>query len=121
MVKLEVDTSETLHLIPATYLGNRHFSSKRRIFKHFFVALTIIEILSMPDLLALPVLYSFLLLMIFEVTKITSVRNRESFAGKDRDSHFIALIGKKSIMEWAMDKERLFTLTLLWQKIVMMI
>jgi hypothetical protein len=61
---------------PLTYLSCRYFSSKRRIFKYLFVSLTLIEILNMPDLLALPVLYTFLALMIFSLIRVSNKKNQ---------------------------------------------
>jgi hypothetical protein len=77
---------------PLTYLGCRYFSSKRRIFKFFFVSLTLIEILNMPDLLALPVLYTFLALMVCSLIRIS---NRKKFDQRSTfmDSNYFAVAG----------------------------
>lgn len=58
----------------------------------------------MPDLLGLPVLYSFLVLMIFAIVKVTSRRNRSTFL----DSNFFSADGEGGIVNWAMKNERLF-------------
>ena len=76
--------------------------------------LTLFEVLSMPDLLALPVLYSFLFIMIFAINNITNRRNRMSIAGNIRESGFMSFSGESGIAGWAMDRERLFGLTLFW-------
>ena len=105
---------------PLTYLGCRYFSSKRLIFKYTFVALTLLEILNMPDLLALPVLYTFLALMVFQRMKVSNNKKsnqRSTFT----DSNYFTVAGQKSIVNWAMEKENLFQKMLTWQKACMML
>ena len=95
---------------PLTFLGCRYFSSKRRWFKYLFVSITLIEILNMPDLLALPVLYTFLALMVFAIIRVTGRRNRSTFM----DSNYFAVVGEKGIVNWAMNNENLFQKMLAW-------
>jgi hypothetical protein len=74
-INFEIQRSALLGSHPETYCGNKYFSEKRVFFKYAFIAFTLVEVLSMPDLLALPVLYTFLFLMIFAITRRVSDLN----------------------------------------------
>lgn len=114
-IKSEVDTSFQLKMSAITYLGNRHFSSKFHYFKYMFLILTLLEVLMIPDLLAVPVLYALLFLTISSVIKTTAVRNRQSIAT------FEYLRAGESLVEYLLNKERLFSVILAYQKVVMFI
>jgi hypothetical protein len=58
----------------------------------------------MPDLLALPVLYSFIALMVFSIVRVTGRRNRSTFM----DSNYFSTKGEGGIVNWAMGDEKLF-------------
>ena len=77
----------------------------------------------MPDVLALPVLFSFLVLMICAITNMMTNRNRASFTDTKQagGALIFTLTGDEGFVGWALNKERLFSLTLTWQKTVMMI
>jgi hypothetical protein len=105
-IKSEVDTSLSLKMSAITYLGNRQFSSKFHYFKYVFLLLTVIEVLLMPDLLAVPVLYALLFITIASVIKTTSTRNRQSVAS------FEYFRASESYIEWLLNRERLFSVIL---------
>jgi hypothetical protein len=71
----------------------------------------------MPDLLALPVLYSFLALMVFAIVRVTGRRNRSTFM----DSNYFSVAGEKGIINWAMENENLLQKMRAWQKACMML
>jgi hypothetical protein len=99
-----------------TYLGNRHFSSKFHYFKYVFLLLTLTEVLMMPDLLAVPVLYALLFMTISSVIKTTNTRNRQSVIGT-----FEYFRAHESIVEYLLNRERLFSVILAYQKVIMFI
>ena len=72
----EFERSRKLKVTTKTYLGCLDFSYHRRVYKYLFVAFTAIELLIVPDLLALPILFFFLILMIFAIVYTTIDRNR---------------------------------------------
>jgi hypothetical protein len=67
----------------------------------------------MPDLLALPVLYSFLALMVFSLIRV-SKRKKQSQRSTFMDSNYFAVTGQKGLTNWAMEKENLFRKMLTW-------
>lgn len=75
-LKVEVETSLQLKMLPNTFLGNRHFCNTRQITKYLLGLMTLSEVLSAPDLLGLPVLYATLLLIVLNITRVTATRNR---------------------------------------------
>ena len=66
-----------------TYLENKHSTSSRFIYRNFFILLTVIEVLSMPDLLGLPVLLSVIFIFILSMIKTMESRNRMSEGSED--------------------------------------
>jgi len=101
-----------------TYLGCFDFSYHRRVYKYLFVSFTAVELLIVPDILALPILFFFLLLMIFAIVYTTIDRNRATTVLPSKDSDFFkaASFSKEriGIVTWAMQNERLFTITMEW-------
>jgi hypothetical protein len=77
--------AELLEETPETFFGNNHYGQARQALKYFFIGASMFEGLSMPDLLALPLLYLILLLAIVRVVHLTKKRNRMSFTN---DDHF---------------------------------
>ena len=58
--------------------------------------------------------------MICAITNMMTKRNRASFTGTKQAGE-ATLTGDEGFVGWALNKERLFSLTLTWQKTVMMI
>jgi len=114
-------------VIPKTYLGCVDFSQHRTIYKYLFVAFTTVELLLVPNMLALPILFLFLILMIFAVMYTTKEINSTSATEEQfiKDSDYTKAPSfedeKSNLVEWAMKNERLFTITMEWQKVFMMI
>jgi hypothetical protein len=81
------------------------------LLKSFIVALTLLEALVLPDLLALPVLFAILSLIVLMVSKIT---NTTSLELNSNDKFKTMSLSGAGIIDWAMTKERLFTLTMLY-------
>jgi len=88
------------------------------LIKSFIVVLTLLEALVLPDLLALPVLFAILFLIVFAISKIT---NTTSLDSNSNDNFKKMAMSGEGIIDWAMTNERLFKLTMLYQKVVMMI
>ena len=108
-----------------TYLGCLDFSYHRRVYKYLFVAFTAVELLIVPNLLALPILFFFLLLMIFAIVYTTIDRNRATTVLPSKDSDFFKASSfnreRINLVTWAMENERLFTITMEWQKVFMIL
>lgn len=85
-IKNEVDTTVQLNMMPMTYLSNRHFANGLEYYKYFFLLLTLLEVLLMPDILAIPVQFALLALIIIDVTNYTMRINR--LQGPAKDTHF---------------------------------
>ena len=121
----EHERSRKLKVMTKTYLGCVDFSQHRRIYKYLFVAFTAVELLLVPDLLALPILFLFLILMIFAVIYTTKDRNTSTIVMPSKDSDFMKASSFESerinLVTWAMKDERLFTISMEWQKVFMMI
>jgi hypothetical protein len=121
----EFERSRKLKVMSKTYLGCYDFSYHRRVYKYLFVSFTAVELLIVPDILALPILFFFLLLMIFAIVYTTIDRNRATTVLPNRDSDFLKASSfnreRIGIVTWAMKNEKLFTITMEWQKVFMMI
>ena len=105
-------------MMTKTYLGCFDFSYHRRVYKYLFVSFTAVELLIVPDILALPILFFFLLLMIFAIVYTTIDRNRATTVLPSKDSDFFKASSfnreRIGIVTWAMQNERLFTITMEW-------
>lgn len=127
IISKEHERSRKLKVIPKTYLGCVDFSQHRTIYKYLFVAFTTVELLLVPNMLALPILFLFLILMIFAVMYTTKEINSTSATEEQfiKDSDYTKAPSfedeKSNLVEWAMKNERLFTITMEWQKVFMMI
>lgn len=112
----ETESSRELKVITKTYLGCKEFSNNRKIYKYLFVVLSAVELLLVPNLLALPILFFFLLLMIFAILYTTIYRNRETTVQSKKDSDFKKLSNfdkeKNNFVIWAVQNERLFAITM---------
>lgn len=84
-IKIEVDTTVQLNMMPMTYLSNRHFANGFEYFKYCFILLTLLEVLLMPDILAIPVQFALLALIIIDVTNYTMRINRLQGPAKDNN------------------------------------
>lgn len=124
-IQKEHERSRKLKVVTKTYLGCLDFSQHRRIYKYLFVAFTAVELLLVPDILALPILFFFLILMIFAVIYATKDRNTSTIVLPNKDSDYMKASlfenEKINLVTWAMKNERLFTITMEWQKVFMMI
>ena len=114
----EFERSRKLKVMTKTYLGCLDFSYHRRVYKYLFVAFTAVELLIVPNLLALPILFFFLLLMIFAIVYTTIDRNRATTVLPSKDSDFFKASSfnreRINLVTWAMENERLFTITMEW-------
>ena len=124
-ISKEHERSRKLKVMTKTYLGCVDFSQHRIIYKYLFVAFTAVELLLVPNILALPILFFFLILMIFAVIYTTKDRNNSTEVQFSKDSDYMKASSfegeRNNLVAWAMKNERLFTITMEWQKVFMMI
>ena len=100
-------------MMPMTYLSNRHFANNFEYFKYTFFILTLLEVLLMPDLLAVPVVYALLAILVIEVTNYTNRINR--LQGPAKDTHF------QSQKDTTINTTIILRFLLVYQKVVMMV
>jgi len=114
----EFERSRKLKMMTKTYLGCLDFSYRRRVYKYLFVSLTAVELLIVPSLLALHILFFFLLLMIFAIVYTMIDRNRATTVIPSKDSDFFKASSfnreRINLVTCAMENERLFTITMEW-------
>ena len=104
-IKHEVTTALQLKTKMTTYIFNRHFCHLRSLFKYVFAVLSIVEACFAPAVIAMPVLYALLVLVIASVTIFESDRNRDSDFSKDRDSDYKRVtLTEGSLIGWAITR-----------------
>lgn len=114
-----------MKVMTKTYLGCVSFSHHRRVYKYLFVGFTAVELLLVPSITALPILFIFLILMICAIINTAEDRNRQTVMLPNKDSDFMKAstleTQRNKLVHWAMKDERLFTITMEWQKVFMVI